>query len=45
MFIDVVIKVLKLKDKLYKVFDCDGMYVVVNLLGVVVFCYDYCMYG
>lgn len=30
---------------MYKVFDCDGLYVVVLILGIILFCYDYCING
>ena len=45
MLTDAAIKALKPKDKLYKVSDRDGMYVVVNPSGAVVFRYDYRMHG
>lgn len=45
MLTDAAIKALKPKDKLYKVTDRDGMYVVVNPSGAVVFRYDYRMHG
>lgn len=45
MLTDAAIKSLKPKDKLYKVSDRDGMYVVVNPSGAVVFRYDYRMHG
>lgn len=45
MLTDAAIKALKPKDKLYKVSDRDGMYVVVNPSGGVVFRYDYRMHG
>ncbi|EEQ93205.1 DUF4102 domain-containing protein [Brucella intermedia] len=45
MLTDAAIKALKPKDKLYKVTDRDGMYVVVNPSGAVVFGYDYRMHG
>jgi hypothetical protein len=41
MLTDAAIKSLKPKDKLYEVSDRDGMYVVVNPSGAVVFRYDY----
>ena len=45
MLTDAGIKALKPKDKLYKVVDRDGMYVVVNPSGAVVFRYDYRLNG
>ncbi len=45
MLTDAAIKALKPKDKLYKVTDRDGMYVVVNPSGAVVFRYDYRLHG
>jgi len=45
MLTDAAIKALKPKDKLYKVADRDGMYVVVQPSGSVVFRYDYRMNG
>ena len=45
MLTDAGIKALKPKDKLYKVADRDGMYVVVQPSGAVVFRYDYRMNG
>ena len=45
MLTDAAIKALKQKDKLYKVADRDGMYVVVQPSGSVVFRYDYRMNG
>lgn len=45
MLTDAGIKALKPKDKLYKVADRDGMYVVVNPSGAVVFRYDYRLNG
>ncbi|MFX1824902.1 tyrosine-type recombinase/integrase [Acinetobacter sp. AS5] len=45
MLTDAGIKALKPKNKLYKVVDRDGMYVVVNPSGAVVFRYDYRLNG
>ena len=45
MLTDAGIKALKPKDKLYKVVDRDGMYVVVNPSGTIVFRYDYRLNG
>lgn len=45
MLTDAAIKALKPKDKLYKVADRDGMYVVVQPAGSIVFRYDYRMNG
>ena len=45
MLTDAAIKALKPKNKLYKVADRDGMYVVVQPSGSVVFRYDYRMNG
>lgn len=45
MLTDASIKALKPKDKLYKVADRDGMYVVVQPAGSIVFRYDYRMNG
>ncbi|MFD1942765.1 tyrosine-type recombinase/integrase [Paradevosia shaoguanensis] len=45
MLTDAGIKALKPKDKLYKVVDRGGMYVVVNPSGAVVFRYDYRLNG
>jgi hypothetical protein len=45
MLTDAGIKALKPKDKLYKVADRDGMYVVVQPSGSIVFRYDYRMNG
>ena len=45
MLTDAGIKALKPKDNLYKVADRDGMYVVVNPSGAVVFRYDYRLNG
>lgn len=45
MLTDAGIKALKPKDKLYKVVDRDGMYVVVNPSRAVVFRYDYRLNG
>lgn len=45
MLTDAGIKALKTKDKLYKVVDRDGMYVVVNPSGAIVFRYDYRING
>ncbi len=45
MLTDAGIKALKPKDKLYKVVDRDGMYVVVNPSGAVAFRYDYRLNG
>ena len=45
MLTDAAIKALKPKDKLYKVADRDGMYVVVQPAGAIVFRYDYRMNG
>jgi len=45
MLTDAAIKALKPKDKLYKIADRDGMYVVVQPSGSVVFRYDYRMNG
>ena len=45
MLTDAGIKALKPKDKLYKVADRDGMYVVVQPSGAIVFRYDYRMNG
>jgi integrase len=45
MLTDAGIKVLKPKDKLYKIVDRDGMYVVVNPSGAIVFRYDYRLNG
>ncbi|MGN7870302.1 Arm DNA-binding domain-containing protein [Paracoccus sp. 22332] len=45
MLTDAGIKSLKTKEKFYKAVDCDGMYVVVNPSGAVVFRYDYRLNG
>ena len=45
MLTDAGLKVLKAKEKLYKVVDRDGMYVVVQPAGAVVFRYDYRLNG
>lgn len=45
MLTDAGIKSLKTKEKFYKIVDCDGMYVVVNPSGAVVFRYDYRLNG
>lgn len=45
MLTDASIKALKPKDKLYKVVDRDGMYVVVQPSGAIVFRYDYRLSG
>ena len=45
MLTDAGLKILKAKDKLYKVVDRDGMYVVVQPAGAVVFRYDYRING
>ena len=45
MLTDAAIKALKPKDKLYKVADRNGMYVVVQPSGSIVFRYDYRMNG
>ncbi|MFT4134249.1 tyrosine-type recombinase/integrase [Labrys sp. (in: a-proteobacteria)] len=45
MLTDAAIKALKPRDKLYKVADRDGMYVVVQPAGSIVFRYDYRMNG
>ncbi|ATQ57030.1 tyrosine-type recombinase/integrase [Paracoccus yeei] len=45
MLTDAGIKALKPKDKLYKIADRDGMYVVVQPSGAVVFRYDYRLNG
>ena len=45
MLTDAAIKVLKPKDKLYKIVDRDGMYVVVQPSGAIVFRLDYRLNG
>ena len=45
MLTDTAIKALKAQNKLYKVSDRDGMYVVVQPSGVIVFRYDYRLNG
>lgn len=45
MLTDTAIKALKRKQKLYKVSDRDGMYVVVQPTGAIVFRYDYRLNG
>lgn len=45
MLTDVAIKALKPKDKLYKIVDRDGMYVVVQPSGAIVFRLDYRLNG
>jgi len=45
MLTDMAIKRLKQKDKLYKVADCDGMYVSVATTGQITFRYDYRLNG
>ena len=45
MLTDAAIKALKTKDKLYKVVDRDGMYVVVQPAGAIVFRMDYRLNG
>ncbi|PZP54079.1 MAG: integrase [Agrobacterium fabrum] len=45
MLTDASIKALKPKDKLYKIVDRDGMYVVVQPSGAIVFRYDYRLSG
>ena len=45
MLTDTAIKALKPKDKLYKIVDRDGMYVVVQPSGSIVFRLDYRLNG
>ena len=45
MLTDTAIKALKPHEKLYKISDCDGMYVVVQPSGAIVFRYDYRLNG
>ena len=45
MLTDASLKALKSKDKLYKIADRDGMYVVVQPSGAIVFRYDYRLNG
>ena len=45
MLTDAGIKNLKPKEKLYKIADRDGMYVVVQPSGAIVFRYDYRLNG
>jgi hypothetical protein len=45
MLTDAAIKALKLKEKLYKIVDRDGMYVVVQPWGAIVFRLDYRLNG
>ena len=45
MLTDTAIKTLKPKDKLYKIVDRDGMYVVVQPSGSIVFRLDYRLNG
>jgi integrase len=45
MLTDAGLKMLKPKEKLYKIVDRDGMYVVVQPAGAVVFRYDYRLHG
>ena len=45
MLTDATIKALKPKDKLHKIADRDGMYVVVQPSGAIVFRYDYRLNG
>ncbi|MGV1764056.1 tyrosine-type recombinase/integrase [Rhizobium rhizogenes] len=45
MLTDAGLKALKSKDKLYKIVDRDGMYVVVQPSGAIVFRYDYRLNG
>ena len=45
MLTDTAIKALKAQKKLYKVSDRDGMYVVVQPSGAIVFRYDYRLNG
>ncbi|MFC0687749.1 Arm DNA-binding domain-containing protein, partial [Novosphingobium clariflavum] len=45
MLTDAAIKALKPKDKLYKIVDRDGMYVVVQPSGSIVFRLDYRLNG
>lgn len=45
MLIDIRLCYFKLKEKFYKVNDCDGLYVVVILVGMILFCYNYLING
>ena len=45
MLTDAGLKALKPKEKLYKIVDRDGMYVVIQPAGAIVFRYDYRLSG
>ncbi|HEX7854835.1 MAG TPA: Arm DNA-binding domain-containing protein, partial [Sphingobium sp.] len=45
MLTDTTVKTLKIQNKLHKVSDRDGMYVVVQPSGAIVFRYDYRLNG
>ena len=45
MLTDAGLKSLKPKEKLYKIVDRDGMYVVIQPAGAIVFRYDYRLSG